>query len=510
MMFRINSIRTKFQIYLAILILTILFISNIIILQFISYFIDDNQKQISMVSMKDFESLMEPNFVYYNYMNLLSQTEEILREKQEDFIILYNSHKKEIIHRGVPFPDKKKIQFNDNIEIQPVEINKIPYHLISLPVKVQNSETIWGYIFYGSSLKGKIRLISTIRRLYIFLSIVLFIISIIVLHLIIRYTMKPVNELKKGFEAVSQGDLNYRIKIDSKDEYAFLADKFNEMCSKLDNIIIELGNTQKDLENQIKDRTQTLNITNNKLQKAMEELKKTQNQIIQTEKQKSLAAIVSGFAHEINNPLTGILGHIDLMELRSDVSPYVKKKLGDIKYQSNRIRDIINELNQLNPASNQTKLEINLPNLLDKLIKILQTKKENQKIRFQMEIVEDDIIIAGNHFSLWQVFEGIIENSIEAILSRNPDQGLIIIKVKKSIDNARAIIEISDNGGGFENIDKAFDPFYTTKNRTLKKGIGLSISYNLIQEQKGNIIINNTNDGATVTVLLPLSRDNLK
>jgi C4-dicarboxylate-specific signal transduction histidine kinase len=318
--------------------------------------------------------------------------------------------------------------------------------------------------------------------------------------------MKPVKELKKGFEAVSQGDLKYRITINSKDEYAFLADKFNEMCTKLENNIIELENTQKDLENQIKDRTQTLNITNNKLQKAMDELRKTQNQIIQTEKQKSLAAIVSGFAHEINNPLTGILGYIDLMELRNDVSPYVKKKLGEIKYQSNRIRDIINELNQLNPASNQTKLEINLANLLDKLIKILKTKKENQKIRFDKEFDKDDITIVGNHFSLWQVFEGIIENSIEAILSRNPDKGLITIKVKKSIDNSRAIIDIIDNGGGFENIDKAFDPFYTTKNRTLKKGIGLSISYNLIQEQKGNIVINNNDEGATVTVLLPLNQ----
>jgi signal transduction histidine kinase len=509
-MFRINSIRTKFQIYLAILILFILIISNVIILQFIGFFIDGNQKEISTVWIKDFESLTEPNFVFYNYMNLLSQAEEILREKKDDFIIMYNSHKKEIIHRGVSFPDREKIQFADNIQIQPVKINKIPYYLISIPVKVQNSDTIWGYIFYGSSLKGKIRLMSTIRQHYIFLSVALFIISIIVLHIIIKHTMKPIHELKKGFEAASQGDLSYRIKLNSKDEYAFLADKFNEMCSKLKDIIIEHEDSQKDLENQIKDRTQTLNITNNKLQKAMEELKRTQNHIIQTEKQKSLAAIVSGFAHEINNPLTGILGYIDLMELRNELSPYIKKKLGEIKYQSNRIRDIINELNQLNPASNQTKLEINLPNLLDKLTKILKTKNEHQKITFVSEFAEDNITVVGNHFSLWQVFEGIIENSIEAILNRNPDKGLIIIKVKKSIDDSWAIIEIIDNGGGFENIDKAFDPFYTTKNRTIKKGIGLSISYNLIHEQKGNIVINNNDEGATVTVLLPLNRENLK
>ena len=196
------------------------------------------------------------------------------------------------------------------------------------------------------------------------------------------------------------------------------------------------------------------------------------------------------------------------MELRNDISPYVKNKLTEIKFQSNRIRDIINELNQLNPASNETKLEINLPNLLDKLIKILNTKKENQGIHFQKEFGNENIIIMGNHFSLWQVFESIIENSIEAILNRNLGNGRIIIKIRRSIDNTRVIIEVIDNGGGFENIDKAFDPFYTTKDRTLKKGIGLSISYNLIQEQKGDIVINNNNEGATVTVLLPLNRAN--
>jgi len=504
----INSIRTKFQIYLAILLLIILFISNIIILQFIGFFINDNQTQIATRMIKDFESLMEPNFVYYNYINLLSQTEEILREKQKDFIILYNTGKKEIIHQGIPYPNKKQIQIKDDIKILSIKINNTPYHLISIPVKVQNSTTTWGYILYGHSLEGKINLISKIRKYFIFLSVLLFIIFVIFMHLIVKHAMNPFNELKKGLEVVSQGDLKYRIKITSKDEFSFLADKFNEMCTKLETISIEHENIQKNLENQIRERTKTLNITNNKLQKAMEELRKTQNQIIQTEKQKSLTAIVSGFAHEINNPLTGILGYIDLMELRNDVSPYVKNKLTEIKFQSNRIRDIINELNQLNPASNQTKLEINLPNLLDKLIKILSTKKENQGIHFQKEFGNEDIIIVGNHFSLWQVFESIIENSIEAILNRNLNNGRIIIKLRRSIDNTRVIIEVIDNGGGFENIDKAFDPFYTTKDRTLKKGIGLSISYNLIQEQKGDIVINNNNEGATVTVLLPLNRAN--
>ena len=67
-------------------------------------------------------------------------------------------------------------------------------------------------------------------------------------------------------------------------------------------------------------------------------------------------------------------------------------------------------------------------------------------------------------------------------------------------------MEISDNGGGFKNLDKAFDPFYTTKSRTQKKGIGLTIAYNIIQEHQGNIVISNNEDkGATVSVYLKMS-----
>jgi C4-dicarboxylate-specific signal transduction histidine kinase len=73
------------------------------------------------------------------------------------------------------------------------------------------------------------------------------------------------------------------------------------------------------------------------------------------------------------------------------------------------------------------------------------------------------------------------------------------------------IVEISDNGGGFKNLEKAFDPFYTTKSRTQKKGIGLTIAYNIIQEHAGNIVVsNNENHGATVAVYLKMNDKKLE
>ena len=150
-------------------------------------------------------------------------------------------------------------------------------------------------------------------------------------------------------------------------------------------------------------------------------------------------------------------------------------------------------------------MEINLANLLEKLMKVVMSKPENQDITFEKGNFDEEIAIYGNHFSLWQVFDSVIENSIEAIRENNVTNGKIIIALKKSMDSHHAIVDIIDNGGGFRNIEKAYDPFYTTKGRNQKKGIGLSIVYNIIQEHNGNIVIsNNESSGATVSVYLIL------
>ncbi len=352
------------------------------------------------------------------------------------------------------------------------------------------------------------------RNYILFSSIVLFVLVMIILRFIIKKITTPINTIKKGLEMIIRGNMTYRINIKANDEFAFLADRFNEMAEQLEHIMAEVESNKKDLENQVYQRTEALNTANEKLKKAMEELKYTQNRSIQAETQKSLTSIVSGFAHEINNPLTGILGYIDLIELNNELSPHSKRRLEGIKDQALRIKDIIDDLNQLDPEIEQTKMEINLSNLLEKLVKIIAKENQDTGIQFEIDFIEEEIYVYGNHFALWQVFEGIVENSIEAIREKNMENGTIRVKLKKSPDAAYAMTEITDNGGGLENIDKAFNPFYTTKNRTQKKGIGLSIAFNLIQEHKGKIHIKNEGEtgrgkGAKVTVNLPFHHHDL-
>ncbi len=268
--------------------------------------------------------------------------------------------------------------------------------------------------------------------------------------------------------------------------------------------------TERDLENRLKEREEALNAAYKKLMSATEELKYTKQKMVHTETQKSLTSIVSGFAHEINNPLTGILGYVDLMEMNDDLSPYSKKRLESIKDQAVRIKEIVDQLNWLDPEQEQVKGEINLANLLEKMIKIIGKEKEGQGITFERTFPDEPILVSGNHFALWQVFEGIIENAVEAIGDKEIPAGKIRAVLKKSVEQNIAIVEFTDNGGGFISTDKAFNPFYTTKCRTQKRGIGLSIAFNLVQEHMGNLSIKNNEEGAVVTVHLPLSSHSLE
>lgn len=329
-----------------------------------------------------------------------------------------------------------------------------------------------------------------IKQYIIYSCLTFFLIISLSIPLLIDRMIRPVKELKRGLEMVSRGILSFRIKIRSKDEFAFLADKFNEMAQQLSDVMAE--------------RTQALSGVNEKLNAAMNELKITQKKIIQAETQKSLTTIVAGFAHEINNPLTGILGALDLMELKPNIPPDFHKKLIIIRRQTFRIKGIIEELNRMNPEIDQTKLEVDLVNLLEKLIKISVKKKEYKNIKFLHSFPDSEMIVRGNHAALWQVFEGIIENAVEAIEEKKQTNGEVYITLEKSPDNAYFITKIMDNGGGFENVEKAFDPFFTTKSRTQKKGIGLSIAYNVAREHKGNITISNNEKGATLEIYLPI------
>jgi nitrogen fixation/metabolism regulation signal transduction histidine kinase len=512
-MLKTNTLRTKFLLSFILISLANIVISSFFILSIVNSTNNRLAKTSFVRWAKDFEAMAEPNFIYFNYMNLNSQTEEILKGNDQDFIMLFDAQGKEIFFKGPGWIKAELGPYRSETDETVIEASFAakPYYLINLPVKVATADTVWGRIIFGHSNEENRAVLAELRLYILIISAVLLTIFIIIIVLINKKLTHPIQLLKNGLEKISFGNFSHRIDIRSNDEFSYLGSQFNEMAEKIESMMTEIEATHRDLEKQVTSRTRELNESNQKLQVAMQELRDTQRHIIQSEKQKSLTAIVSGFAHEINNPLTGILGYVDLITIREDCTPYVKEKLSSIQKQAVRIKNIIDQLNQLNPDMEQVKMEISLSNLLEKLVKVVSSRPDNSDIVIVKNHFNEDISIQGNHFALWQVFEGIVENAIEALHENNVQNGKIVIDLKKSMDGRQAIVDVNDNGGGFKNLDKAFDPFYTTKNRTQKKGIGLTIAYNIIQEHQGNIVIkNNENKGATVSVYLKIVEKKFK
>jgi len=506
-MLKTRTLRSKFLLSFVLISLANIVISSFFILRIVNSTNNSQARKNFMRWAEDFETLAEPNFIYFNYMNLTTQTQEILKGSGHDFIMLFDAQDKEIFFKGPDWIKEELAAIRPDVgdTVMEASLRAHPYYLVSLPVKVASADTVWGRILFGHSNEENRAVLARLRMYIIVISAVLLTLFILIIIFVNRKLTEPIPLLKNGLEKISFGNFSHRIKIHSNDEFSYLGSQFNEMAEKIESMMTEIEATHRDLEKQVASRTRELNESNQKLQVAMQELRDTQRHIIQSEKQKSLTAIVSGFAHEINNPLTGILGYVDLMSIREDIGPYVKEKLSSIQKQAVRIKNIIDQLNQLNPDQEQVKMEISLSNLLDKLTKVVASRPDNSDVVIVKSSFNQDIAIQGNHFALWQVFEGIVENAIEAIHENHVANGRILIDLKKSMDGRQAIVDVRDNGGGFMNLDKAFDPFYTTKNRTQKKGIGLTIAYNIIQEHQGNIVIRNNEDkGATVSVYLKI------
>jgi len=345
---KLRSIKLKFLLYFIFVVLMI-FIVSILLTQNITHTCIDEMESSNLIQWGgDFETMVEPHFSRAGYTALDAQMEDVLKEKDNDFIILFDHDKQEFLRKGIAATPAQVELVNRKI-LKKIKLPAGEYYALSMPVNDPNTGSTRGYILYGHSLKDKNRALTSIRNHILVSSAVVFALAILCSNFIIKRITKPIDTIKKGLEMVSQGNMSYRIAIASRDEYGFLADNFNKMAEQLEYMMDELESSQKDLENQVFRRTEALNSANEKLRQAMDELKYTQKQIIQVETQKSLTSIVSGFAHEINNPLTGILGYIDLMELNDSLSPYSQRRLEGIKDMALRIKDIIDELNQLDP-----------------------------------------------------------------------------------------------------------------------------------------------------------------
>jgi two-component system NtrC family sensor kinase len=233
---------------------------------------------------------------------------------------------------------------------------------------------------------------------------------------------------------------------------------------------------------------------------ALVNLRRVQAQYVQAEKLASLGQLAAGAAHEINNPLTAILGYSDVLAGDPSTSDRAKEIAEKIREQARRTKGVVGKLlsfAQPQPAE-VTLLDVNA--IVGNVVELCRADMKKKSIHIELDPESHLPGVRGDANQILQVFFNIINNSVEAM--EEVGGGLLSLKTFRHQNNV--VIEFSDSGPGLRDPQLAFDPFYTTKAVGKGTGLGLSICYGLVKEHKGHITCaNRPEGGATFRIELP-------
>lgn len=238
-----------------------------------------------------------------------------------------------------------------------------------------------------------------------------------------------------------------------------------------------------------------------------ENLEKAQQHLVQTEKLAAIGQLAAGVAHELNNPLTGILGFSELLLKEEGLTPQQREDLKSIYDQSLRCRRIIQSLLQFSRKKEAQKEPISIPDILQSTLQLIQKEFELGGKKIEIEIANDLPPVLADPIQLQQVFLNMLTNARDA-LEGNPN-GHVRIQARLSKPDKIAIA-FHDNGCGIEaaHVKKIFDPFFTTKPPGKGTGLGLSISYGIVKDHGGHIFVDGKEGkGATFIVELPVFQE---
>ncbi len=333
---------------------------------------------------------------------------------------------------------------------------------------------------------------------YFFLSILVTIALVFILIFFTRNKIqKPLNEIITASEAVSKGDRSRRLEIKPYllDDMKSVSLAFNNMLDNLDSANRELENWSHQLEY--------------KVQRKSEELAEIQNELIHIERITSLGKLSSSVAHEINNPLSGILTYSKLVAKQiSKIEIPEASKIPMLKYlkvietESKRCGDIVKGLLDFSRKDQENFKNCHLHNVLKESYNLMAHQMKMAGIHFYLDFNAENDLIFCNDNQIKQVSVALLVNAIEAITVN----GEIIIKTTNP-DEDHIKIDIIDNGVGIatEDVTRIFQPFYSAKRNASGIGLGLAIVHGIVQSHKGKIeVASATGKGTTLSVRFEL------
>lgn len=359
------------------------------------------------------------------------------------------------------------------------------------PIKNINEEII-GILYVGMLERPYI---DTTNQVILTFAVIAILCVVVLLLILVFSTTRIINPLQKmvmATQKIAKGDLSHKLDVKSKDEIGALAESFDKMTVELRTANQKLIEWGKTLEKKVEERTA--------------EIRQMQAHLIQQEKLASLGKLAAGIAHEINNPLGGILiySHLLLEDTKKEDPQY--QNLEKIVKETTRCRDIVKGLLQFARPKEPEVTQISVNSTLDNALSLLESQAIFQNIVIKKQYQDDLPLVVADRSQLQQVFINIILNAVDAMKGK----GTLTLKTNLSIGEPFLNISISDTGHGIDKKDRSrlFEPFFTTKEVSAGTGLGLAICYSIIQKHEGIIEVESeVGKGSTFTVKLPLQRD---
>ncbi|HYG99117.1 MAG TPA: ATP-binding protein [Terriglobales bacterium] len=330
--------------------------------------------------------------------------------------------------------------------------------------------------------------------LYTFISMVG--ISILTWLFVWKVVHDPIRALKSGTEQLTKGDLGYQIEYESDDEAGELAESFNHMSLQLRAANEEITAWARTLEQRVEQKSA--------------ELKRAHDKMLQVEKMASIGKLAAVVAHEVNNPLSGILTYSKLMRKwmdKRDFSDNRLKEFGEcldlISSESRRCGELVKNLLTFSRTGPINLTWANLNQTAERCVRLTQHKLEMASIQLNLDLDASLPLVHCDPAQIEQVLLALVMNAIDAM----PRGGNLWLRTRSLPASKQVELQVRDDGSGIpdEVLSKLFEPFTTTKEIGKGVGLGLAISKSIVDRHGGQIVVDSeVGRGTNFYIFLPL------
>jgi len=363
-------------------------------------------------------------------------------------------------------------------------------------------QTILGVLDVQMSMENLDNAMVIARNRQYLSAIIIMLIALILIATVIYYGIyKPTKKLRTGTKMLASGNLDYKIDMDRNDELGKLAQSFNEMAANLKKADKELRDWSETLEQRVNEKT--------------EELEEMHRGMVQVEKMASLGKMAATVAHELNNPLSGIVTYAKLLMRKlgrklpeeDDEKSDMIEELDLIRSESVRCGNIVKDLLIFARESKADFSKTSIHRAIERALNLVDHHIQLRSLHLDTDLALEDDLVVCDEEQMVQALVALLMNAIESM----QEGGQLIVSTKEFTEDGNSKIEIclSDTGIGIpqEIQDKIFDPFFSTKNETKGVGLGLAVVYGIVQRHQGTISVESTpGEGTTFHIILPRER----